>query len=170
MTLPTITKKAWLILGVLALFTVLLVIGTDLLLRRVPPAPAPDRKDALPPPSNERQNPPNDGNTHFINTVPPDPRAVIYTDAGFSTRSITIRASDPTGCAMTIKNETAKPVTIRVGPHNPKGEDPGFPYQSIAPQETTVLDARYPGLPSIAIHDHARPKFELTVNYGEGCR
>lgn len=168
-----LNRKTLITIGVLALFTTALVVGADLILRRLSPAPEPDRAGALPPPSaptNELQNPPRDGNTHFINAAPPDPRAVIYTDAGFSPRSITIRASDPTGCAMTIRNETARPVTVRAGPHNPNGEDPGFPYQPIAPRETAVLDARYPGLTSITLHDHARPQFEFTVNYGEGCR
>ena len=168
MSLSTLTKKTWWIIGALALFTLALVIGTDFVLRRIPPAP--DRRNALPPPEDRLPNPPNDGNTHFIDTAPHDPRAVIYTDAGFSTRSITIRASDPIGCAMTIRNETAKLVTIRVGPHNPHGEDPGFPYQPIAPKETSVLDVRYAGLSRVTIHDHAKPHFELTVNYGEGCR
>ena len=171
MTPIAITKKTWLARGALALFPLVLVMGTNAVLRWLPATPEEDnRGSVLPPPNEDASQAPPNGGTRIIETAPHDPRAVTYTDAGFSTRSITIRADDPLGCAMTIRNETAKTITIRVGPHNANGEDPGFPYQPIAPKETSILDVRYAGLSSITIHDHARPQFELTVHYGEGCR
>lgn len=162
------TRKTWFIIGALGVFVAVLIVGTDILLRRIPPVT--EHTDTLPPPGDQRSSPPTDGNTHFINAIPSDPRMVTYTATGFSVPVITIRARDAIGCAMTITNTTNISVTFGIGPHNAKGKDPGFPYQPVMPGETAVLDVRYAGISSVTLHDHARPQFELTIRYGEGCR
>jgi hypothetical protein len=165
-------RRILFLLGGLAIFTVLLVIGVDVALRYVPPP----TQNVLPPQNIEDkkihiENPSggNDTKVNILDEVPSDSRAITYTEAGFSPKEITIKITDSVGCLITIQNKTGVPLRVGVSPHNPAG-DPGADYGEIISGETGILDVRYTGLPGVTLHDHAKPGNEFHVAYGEGCQ
>ncbi len=171
-------KKLIFLFAGAALFAAALILGVNALLARLPHAPpsegsplAPIRRD-----TDIRIRAPGDkgpgrttGPIYEIKNGGVDDRPVTYTAAGFTPAELTIRSSDPIGCVITVTNTSAAPLRVRVGPHDPAG-DPGADYGSIAPGQTGILDARYPGLQEIVLHSHDQPEHTFLVRYGEGCR
>ncbi|GEM_PF-1807123 len=165
-------RRILFLLGGLAVFTVLLVIGMDVALRYVPP-PA---QNILPPQNAndekiriEHPGGGSDTKVNILDEAPLDSRAIMYTETGFSPKETTIKITDSIGCLITVQNKTALPLRVGVNPHNVTG-DPGADYGEITTGETGILDVRYTGLPGVALHDHAKPENEFHVTYGEGCQ
>lgn len=170
-------KKLAILFGGLTLLVVILILGTNALLERVPQT-QPLEGSALPPirtDTNIRIQAPGgteggrEGPIYEIQSGALDDRPVMYTAVGFSPQELTIRAGDAIGCVITVTNRNAAPLRVRVGPHDPAG-DPGADYGSITPGQTGILDVRYPGLQEIIMHSHDHPEHTFLVHYGEGCR
>ncbi len=166
-------QKIFILLGGLALFAIMLVIGVNALLKSVPVGNQPKSKtNAIAPPGStiriEAPNGDPNAKVNILDTSPEDPRLVTYTENGFSPNAVTVKITDSVGCLVTIRNKTTRSVRVGVNPHNPAG-DPGANYGEIAPNEDSIIDPRYTGLPGIILHDHAKPANELAVSYGAGC-
>ena len=154
--MPQDNKNHWYrVIGIAALFAAVLIGGTWLALKAIPD---PETKTPLDIPQNEPA------------PIPADPRSIRYDRNGFHPTQLEVKITDPLGCLISIQNATSKPLTVRVGPHNPSGEDPGSQYSPIAPGETEIFDVRYTVLGGITLHDHENPDREIAVTYGEGCR
>ena len=167
-------RKLFIIFGGLAVFVVLLVVGVNTALKLIP-APKIQSGGTAPIKNNGTiriEAPDGNKNTkvNILDQSPPDPRAITYTENGFSVQNVTVSINDSIGCLITIINNTALPLHVGVGPHNPSGNDPGANYGDITPGESGILDPRYTGLAGITLHNHAKPVNELTVTYGEGCK
>lgn len=159
------------LLGGLAIFTALLIIGVDVGLRFL----ATPTQNTIPPQNTENdsiriENPGGGSNTkvEILDEVPSDPRAILYTETGFSPKEITINITDSIGCLITVLNKTKDPLRVGISPHTQAG-DPGANYGEIAFGETGILDVRYVGLPGVSLHNHEKPSSEFHVTYGEGC-
>lgn len=165
------SRKAFVFLGGLALFALLLIFGADTLLKRVP-TPRP----VLPPPDTETEPTPDsapevgeDGAPFRIERSAEDRRPLIYGSGGFQPAALTIRETDDLGCAITVINRSSTLLGIGVDPHNPAG-DPGANYGQISPGEGAVIDTRY-NLPNgIRLHNHLNPEHGFAVTYGPGCQ
>src|SRR3989338_9895248 len=170
------TRNLLLLFGGLFLFAVFLIVGTNVLLRRIEPAPAPP---ANPLPAIKRgevkmriEGPggaPDTGVRFIEPGAVADPRPVIYTEAGSAPGRVTVSATDAVGCLVTVINRSAAPLRVGVNPHSPAG-DPGADYGAIAPGGSGLLDTRYPGFAEMTLHSHMTPAHEFTVVYGEGCK
>lgn len=171
-------KRLAILFGGLTLLVVILILGTNALLERVPHT-QPSEGSPLPPIRRDtdiRIQAPGDkgpgrtkGPIYEIKNSGVDDRPVTYTESGFTPAEFTIRSSDPIGCVITVTNKSVSSLRVRVGPHDPAG-DPGADYGSIAPGQTGILDVRYPGLQEIILHSHDQPEQTFLVRYGEGCR
>lgn len=171
MRTPSNRKLAFL-LGGLGFFAALLVFGTNAVLERIPTGPP------LPPPRLppldagirfEGPNPNAGPRTNIVDAEVTDPRQVTYGTGGFSPVEVTIQASDPVGCLITVINRSASTIRVGVNPHAASG-DPGADYGELLPNERGIYDIRYPGLTEVILHNHARPAHEFKVIYGQGCR
>lgn len=169
MTLDRETQKLVLFFGSLALFAAVLAIGTNLLLKSLPQDGA--SEVTLPPVKTEGERPPeSDGaRTKVIAPGTVDPRAIRYTETGFEPVLVTIRASDPIGCLISVINRSQRPIRLGVNPHAETG-DPGANYGELAPAETGIYDVRYAGFVEILLHNHSAPSHELKVMYGASCQ
>lgn len=157
------TKRAIFFLGGIAAFALVLVVGVNVLLRRVEPA-------YIPPPPAENEPPPeeNDEAEFRIQKEFLDSRPVTYTLDGFSPQTLTIQEGDSAGCMISVLNRSDSAIKVGVSPHDPAG-DPGADYGEISPGNTGILDVRYSGLAEISLHNHFRPEHGFTVTYGPGC-
>lgn len=161
-------KKIMFFFGGLALFAAALVLGADFFLRRVPAPPPPQPLPALQ--EEEEAMPDEDNGAVFqIQKGTVDRRPVRYTADGFSPARIVIQETDDLGCLITVVNQSAAPLRVGVGPHDPAG-DPGANYGEITPGKAGILDVRYAGLLAVTLHNHAHPAHEFSVAYGEGCQ
>ena len=158
-------RKLVIFFGGLALFAVALAVTVNFALTRMP-AEEP-RGGALPP--LEQEPVPTPGAVRFVNPGAADERPISYTDAGFSPREVAIQARDAVGCLISVINRSSRSLRVGVSPHA-AGGDPGADYGEIAPGATLLLDVRYPGLVSVALHNHAKPEQDFTVHYEEGCK
>lgn len=94
---------------------------------------------------------------------------VRYTGKEFIPARVTLsQHADGTGCFLTIVNESREELIIRLGPHNPGGEDQGFPYSPILPGESLVIDPRY-RIEKISLHNHLNPEPEIIVELDQSC-
>lgn len=162
-------KAVWFFGGLLA-FAVILIAGTNITLKSVP-AEEPATETSLPPLDRTRENKPYEKGTEYniIGSEITDPRAVIYTDAGFAPPGTVIKANDAIGCLITVENHSSRRIRVGVNQHREAG-DPGADYGELAPGETGIYDVRYPGFSEISLHNHFQPAQEFAVVYGEGCR
>jgi hypothetical protein len=104
---------------------------------------------------------------------PPDNKPltpdVRYTGKEFIPARVTLsQHADVTECFLTVINESTEELIIRLGPHNPDGEDPGFPYSPIPPGESLVIDPRY-RIEKISLHNHLDPEPEIIVELDQSC-
>ena len=164
-------KKLFLLLGGAAAFAILLVLGTNALLKLIP-ASEPDTGGMLPEiqsgPKPEGIKPEPGTQTAEPGVI--DRRPIIYTAEGFQPARVTVSITDQDiGCLITVTNRTASPLKVGVNPHAASG-DPGADYGFIPPGHTSILDVRYAGLNEITLHHHQNPTHEFTVVYGPGCR
>ncbi|MEK7464781.1 MAG: hypothetical protein AAB591_00010 [Patescibacteria group bacterium] len=156
----------------LAGFAALLVLGTNAALKLVPPEEHSREPKTLPPiDATVRIEAPDNSSSVRTNIIesPVDSRPINYTATGFTPAELTVRASDPIGCIITVTNQTAQQIRVAVSPHAASG-DPGVNYGELAPGETGIYDVLYPGLTEISLHNHLRPEQEMKIIYGEGCR
>ncbi len=159
--------------GGLAVFVALLAAGTNLFLKRIPVEPG--GQPVLPPaavevrPERPEESEENGGRYRFSPPGTVDPRAITYTEDGFRPNTLTIRATDPIGCLITVINRSGRKIRVGVSPHR-EGGDPGADYGELTPGETGTYDVRYPGLSAVALHSHTHPGHGFTVVYGPGCR
>lgn len=158
------TQKLILFFGGLALFAAALAVAANFALKRVPTEKA--GGNILPP--LEQEPVPTPGAVRFVEPGARDERPITYTDSGFSPSEVTIRVNDAVGCLTSVINRSSKPLRVGISPHSATG-DPGADYGELAPGATLLLDVRYPGLSSVALHNHAKPEYGFTVHYGEGC-
>ncbi len=159
----------WFFGGLLA-FAVILIAGTNVILKSVP-TEQPATNTSLPPLDRTHENQPPKGGTQYNITDAnvTDPRAIIYTNAGFALSTTTIKASDPVGCVITVENHSNRTIRVGVNPHRDAG-DPGADYGELAPGAVGIYDVRYPGFSEISLHNHFQAAHGFTVIYGEGCR
>lgn len=168
------TKGLLILFAGLALFVLLLIFGTNALLKLVPSG-APPPSVPLAPVEDEqndidiRLREGEEGTVYRIQPGGEDRRPITYTASGFQPNAVTIRSTDDIGCLITIVNRSAAPLRVGVGPHAATG-DPGADYGLLQPGETGVMDVRYPGLGEIVLHNHMNSAHEFPVSYGEGCR
>ncbi|RJQ36346.1 hypothetical protein C4552_03605 [Candidatus Parcubacteria bacterium] len=151
---PASQNRWYRILAIAAGFAVVLIFGAWLAVRMIS-----DGGEA-----------PRDLDESEVSIIPSDSRPIRYDTAGFHPTELTVKITDSLGCLISIQNATSKPITIRVGPHNEDGEDPGSQYPDIAPGEAEIFDIRYPGLDGVTLHDHDNPDHEIAITYGEGCK
>ncbi len=151
---------------------IVLVLGVNFLLKLVPVEEESSGRILAPPEAKVRLEGPDGKEAPVYRIIEPDAadtRPITYTAAGFSPSLVTIRASDPIGCLITVINRSSAPIRVGVNPHNPAG-DPGANYGETPPGQTGILDVRYPGLTEISLHGHPNVAHEFRVIYGQGCR
>lgn len=159
-------KKLIIFFSGLALFAAALVLGANFFLRRIPAPPPPQPLPAL---QGETAMPDENGEGVFrIQKGTVDRRPIRYTAEGFSPARIVIQETDDLGCLITVVNQSAAPLRVGVGPHDPAG-DPGANYGEITPGAAGILDVRYSGLLEVTLHNHAHPAHEFVAAYGPGC-
>ncbi|MBI4132641.1 MAG: hypothetical protein HY473_00880 [Candidatus Sungbacteria bacterium] len=164
------SKKLFLLLGGAAAFAILLILGTNALLKLIP-AGNPGTQEILPGIQSDPNQTgiPREPDTQTVEPGVLDRRPIIYTADGFQPARVTVSITDEgTGCLITVTNRTASPLKVGVNPHAAAG-DPGADYGFIQPGQTSILDVRYSGLSEITLHDHQNPAHEFTVVYGQGC-
>lgn len=94
---------------------------------------------------------------------------VRYTGNEFIPAHLTLsQNAEGEGCFLTIVNDSNEELLIRLGPHNSAGEDPGFPYDTISPRGSLVIDPRY-RIEKISLHNHLNPEQEVIVELGQSC-
>src|SRR3989338_4806036 len=94
---------------------------------------------------------------------------VHYTGEKFVPSQKTLSQNDAgEGCFLTIVNESEEKLAIRLGPHNPEGDDPVFPYSPIPPGESLTLDPRY-RIERISLHNHLKPGPEVVIHLDPSC-
>lgn len=164
-------KRLFLLFGGAIVFAVLLILGTNALLKLIP-ANNPGAQETLP---GIQSGPKQEGIKQEPNTQTAEPgvidqRPIVYTADGFHPARVTVSITDEDiGCLITVTNRTASPLKVGVNPHG-ASSDPGADYGFTQPGQTSILDVRYSGLSEITLHNHQNPAHEFTVVYGQGCQ
>lgn len=165
-------NKKWVYyFAALFLFVVLIFAAADFFLKKISPNTTPAAGESVKPPPASTPAAPNESAPVYKFTPPgtADPRAVIYTDRGFTPSELNIKSSDAIGCLITVVNRSKKNLEVRVNPHDPSG-DSGVDYGRLEPGESGVYDVRYIGFSEMTLHNHLAPQDEFRVIYGQGCQ
>jgi hypothetical protein len=146
-----------LIIGVVLIGVAIFVVfrhggETDKDIRTVAPVPEEEKKD---------------NNTTMISGDNFSGPVVRYTGAEFVPQEILLTPENG-GCLVTVLNEDRQDLTVRLGPHNLEGNDPGFSYDSVPPGEAQIIDPRY-RIDEISFHNHARPGPDFSVTLDSLC-
>ena len=163
--MPTDFKNIAIFFSGLLVLVIVLVAGTNFLLRRVPTTTP--VKPTLP--ANDTGAPFENSPARINPAEQSDPRPIIYTPNGFAPQTPTVQVTDAMGCLITLINRSETPLRVGVNPHSAKS-DPGANYGTILPGESGILDVRYIGFNAITLHNHSKAEQEFSVKFGEGCK
>lgn len=94
---------------------------------------------------------------------------VIYTDKGFSAKSVSISEDKGMGCLVAIQNDSSKPLTFRVGPYE-EGKEKGVAYPTLESGQSQTFDPRYSGYEELPFYSKETIKHQFTVIYEPSCR
>lgn len=94
---------------------------------------------------------------------------VIYTDKGFSAKSVSISENKGMGCLVAIQNDSSKPLTFRVGPYE-EGKEKGSAHPAIEPGQSQTFDPRYSGYEELPFYSKENSKHQFKVIYEPSCR
>lgn len=94
---------------------------------------------------------------------------VIYSDEGFSVKSVSISENKGMGCLVAIQNDSSKSLTFRVGPHE-EGKVKGVAYPAIEPGNSQTFDPRYSGYEELPFYSTENPKQQFIVVFEPSCR
>ncbi|MEK7560866.1 MAG: hypothetical protein AAB539_02820 [Patescibacteria group bacterium] len=95
---------------------------------------------------------------------------IRYRDGRFTpaTVELTRTTEDSTGCLLTIVNESATNLVVRLGPA-PGAPNHGTMYEAIAPGKTGIIDPRYRGLGDAVFFNAANPSATFNVRVLPTC-
>lgn len=88
----------------------------------------------------------------------------------FNPLSVQVEQKQQTGgaCVITIANDSAAPLNVRVGPYTP-GTEKGFLYNAIESGKSLTIDPRYGSLTEISFYSKEKPEAIFTAHIGPTC-
>lgn len=101
--------------------------------------------------------------------LPPGNGTVIYTDAGFEPREVTLKMGAGFGCVVNLVNRGAGGLKIGISPHDPQ-KDPGPDWPVIEPGKNFLFDPRFSGILLLRIHDHSHSEREFAIHFSKSCQ
>ena len=95
---------------------------------------------------------------------------VHFKDGAFTPKSLSLKRKSPgdPGCLITIVNDSNDLLSVRVGPYE-AGKAKGFPYPSIAPGKSGMIDPRYGSIADISFYSVDKPEALFTAHLEPTC-
>ena len=112
-----------------------------------------------------------DGSVQVVDPSTVQISEVHYKDGSFTPKNIILKRKSPgdPGCLITVANDSKDLLSVRVGPFESGKPAKGFPYPSVAPGRSGMIDPRYGSIVDISFYSVEKPDAIFSAHLEPTC-
>lgn len=116
------------------------------------------------------ENSPNGNEVQVVDPNSVQISEVHFQDGTFTPKNLSLKRHSPgdPGCLITVVNDSKDLLSIRVGPYE-AGKTKGFPYPSVAPGRSGMIDPRYGTIVDISFYSVEKPDAIFSAHLEPSC-